>query len=301
MTNSEKYYRLSSSRKSIVDRSINSLLGLIEGISADGVVNASEARFLDLWMTEHRVVSSRHPYSELIPVVSAAVADGILSQEERDDIRWLCERLKSTQFADAITADLQRLHGLLGGVAADGLITSDELLGLEEWLTEHQHLSRCWPYDEVCSLITSVLGDGRIGDDEHKILLGFFSEFVEILDNRTLVSPQVEIGGHIVGLCAVCPDIALHGSSFCFTGASNRYSRSKFSEIIQSVGGSATDRVSHDLDYLVIGAEGNPCWAFSCYGRKVERAVELRKQGSRLLIIHENDLHDALADSNFRI
>lgn len=50
------------------------------------------------------------------------------------------------------------------------------------------------------------------------------------------------------------------------------------------------------VNYLIVGAEGNPCWKFSCYGRKVEKAVELRKEGSRLLIIHELDFHDAVAD-----
>ena len=50
------------------------------------------------------------------------------------------------------------------------------------------------------------------------------------------------------------------------------------------------------MDYLVIGAEGNPCWSYACYGRKVERAVELRKEGLRIMIVHERDFHDALVD-----
>ena len=51
------------------------------------------------------------------------------------------------------------------------------------------------------------------------------------------------------------------------------------------------------VDYLVIGADGNPCWAFACYGRKVEKAVELRKSGVRIMIIHESDFHDAVLDA----
>jgi hypothetical protein len=54
--------------------------------------------------------------------------------------------------------------------------------------------------------------------------------------------------------------------------------------------------VSSKVDYLIIGADGNPCWAYACYGRKVEMAVQLRKQGSRLQLIHEHDFHDAIAD-----
>lgn len=37
-----------------------------------------------------------------------------------------------------------------------------------------------------------------------------------------------------------------------------------------------------------------PCWACSCYGRKVEQVVKLRKEGCRITINHENDFHDEM-------
>jgi hypothetical protein len=64
------------------------------------------------------------------------------------------------------------------------------------------------------------------------------------------------------------------------------------------LGGEFVSSVTAKVKYLVIGAEGNPCWTYACYGRKVEKAVELRKSGVRLLIIHENDFHDAVADNS---
>jgi hypothetical protein len=54
--------------------------------------------------------------------------------------------------------------------------------------------------------------------------------------------------------------------------------------------------VIKELDYLIVAAERNLCWAFSCYGRKVEAAMDLRKSGTRLTIVHENDFWDAVAD-----
>ena len=65
---------------------------------------------------------------------------------------------------------------------------------------------------------------------------------------------------------------------------------------VGKLGGEVITSVTKQVTYLVIGADGNPCWAYACYGRKVEKAVELRKQGIRILIIHENDFHDAVAD-----
>src|SRR5262245_22181902 len=95
-----------------LDKSVNSLLGIIEGIAIDGAINSSELSFLGTWIGDHREVQSLHPFNELIPVVKSAIADGVLAQEERDDIVWLCERLRSAEYYDKTTADLQRLHAI---------------------------------------------------------------------------------------------------------------------------------------------------------------------------------------------
>ena len=54
--------------------------------------------------------------------------------------------------------------------------------------------------------------------------------------------------------------------------------------------------VTDRSDYLVIGSGGNPCWAYSCHGRKVEKAVKMRKQGHPIIIVHESDFWDAIED-----
>jgi len=272
------------------------LIGLVEGISIDGSINESEIAFLRLWLQENREVRNQHPFTELMPVVEMAIADGVLTDDERQDILWLCEKLKSTEYFDATTADLQRLHALMAGITSDGTITETELRGLSAWLADHDQLKTCWPYDEVDSLITTVLADGKIDDAEHQLLQNFLGEFVAVLDNRTIVSPKINEKTTLVGLCAVCPEIEFSGSKFCFTGASAKYSRTEFTSLVKSLGGEVVGSVSSTLNYLVIGADGNPCWAYACYGRKVEKAVELRKQGARILLIHEYDFHDAVAD-----
>lgn len=293
-TDHRGYFKFSG--RSRLDKSVNSLLGIIEGISVDSIINRTEVEFLNLWIEEHQELKDRHPYNELLPVVENAISDGILTTEEEQDILWLCEKLRSTEFFDKTTADIQRLHAVLGGIASDGVITEAELKGLSDWLSEHEHLKTCWPYEEVVSLITGVLSDKKIDSVEQKILKEFFTEFVSILDSRTIVSPKLTVNGNVVGLCAVCPEITFFGSKFCFTGTSFKYTRSDFSQLVKQLGGEVVNSVSAKLDYLIIGADGNPCWAYACYGRKVEKAVELRKTGSRLLLVHENDFHGAVAD-----
>lgn len=279
-----------------LDKSVNTLLGLVQGIAIDGKINNSELNLLNLWLSDHQDLANKHPFNELVPVLSQAIFDGVFTDDEREDIIWLCEKLRSNEYFNEITADLQVLHGILGGIASDGVISPEELRGLRNWLDNHDHLKSCYPYDEIDSLITSALRDGKVDEQENKLLQGFFSEFLAILDNKTITAPLMTNAQSVQGVCASCPEIIFEGSIFCFTGASNRYSRSEFETLIKSLGGEPLSSVSNKVNYLVIGAEGNGCWAFACYGRKVEKAVELRKQGARLLIVHENDFHDAVAD-----
>lgn len=291
------YFRFTG--KSRFEKSVNSLLGLLEGIAIDGKVTPGEVAILRMWISDHEDVADRHPYRELIPPLTAAVADGVLAPAEREDLTWLCERLCSTEFFDMVTADLQRLHAVVGAIAADGQISEEELRGLSTWLSEHEHLKTCWPYDEIESLTTKVLSDGRIDADEHEMLLHFFTEFLAVLDERTIVRPVVFDGPEksIGALCSVAPTVTFAGSTFCFTGSSSKYKRSDFEFTVRKFGGEPIPNVTNKLNYLVIGAEGNPCWAFACYGRKVEKAAELRRKGVKVVILHENDFHDAVLDS----
>ncbi|MCB2154615.1 BRCT domain-containing protein [bacterium] len=287
------YYRFCS--RSMLDKSINSLLGLVEGVSIDGAVSDQEIDYLIQWVHDHRQYQDRHPFNELLPVVAEAVADRVLTEEERYDIIWLCENLRSTEYFDLGTADIQRLHALVSSIAADGIITKEELEGLSSWLEEHDYLRSCWPYDEIEGLVAAVLDDGKIDEREHEALLSFFSEFTETQGKKTLDIDRSMIT--VQGVCAFCPEITIPNSVVCFTGASSRYTRDEFERIVSDAGGRPVRNVSGKLDYLVIGADGNPCWAYACYGRKVEKAVELRKSGCKLLLVHENDFQDALADS----
>lgn len=282
--------------RSRLDRSINSLLGILEGIAIDGVINERERGFLEEWLRDHAEIAEAHPFNELMPLLVGAIADGRLDGEERADLHWLCDRLRSREFYDQTTGDLQRLQGVLGGISSDGRIDVAELRQLREWMDTHEHLRTCWPYDEVSALITGVLADGGIDPAEHELLRAFFTEFTgqpaDPESDGVLGSARPAVSG----LCATCPEIEFAGMRFCFTGESARFTREQLIETVTRLGGSVVSEVSGKVDYLIVGAEGNPCWAFACYGRKIEKAMELRKAGARIALVHESDFHDAVRD-----
>lgn len=287
MANYHKY-----TSKARMDKAINSLLGILEGITIDSLLNEKETGYLGKWLLDHEEYAQRHPFNELLPVISKSLQDNILSTEEHEEIVWLCEKFRSTEYYSDTTADLQRLQAILTGISADGVITTNELEGLIDWLADHEHLKTCYPYDEVDSLITSILSDQKIDPQEHRDLLEFFGEFTNVKPKSNDLSDKSSYT--LKGICATSPVINFQSSVFCFTGEGMNMTRDELSSLAIHHGGSVVKGVSKKINYLIVGSNGNPCWKYACYGLKIERAMALRKEGHAIVIAHEIDFLDAM-------
>jgi hypothetical protein len=275
------------------DKAINTLLHILEGIAADHTVTAKEWELLANWVAENKSVANRHPYNQLVPPLLTAVEDRVLSEEEREDMTWLCTQLRSNEYYSLVTQDIQHLQPVLSTIASDGTVTEAEIEQLATWLSEREHLRQCWPYEEMDNLLTTTMQNQCIDPEEQKSLLEFCSSFTS--SDQDFETPHVT-ARMLFDIFAVSPVISFDDYIFCFTGESKRASREEMKRLAQDRGAKIVEAVSPELDYLVVGVNGNPCWAYCSYGRKIAQAIELRRQGSRLLIVHESDFFAALAN-----
>jgi NAD-dependent DNA ligase len=92
----------------------------------------------------------------------------------------------------------------------------------------------------------------------------------------------------------VNPKFAFEQRSFTFTGESSRAPRQTLCSSVAALSGTTADAVTKRTHYLIVCDGGNPHWAFACYGRKVEKAYHMRRQGHPITIAHELDLWTAL-------
>jgi hypothetical protein len=286
-------------RKQQMDRYVHELEGVLRGITVDGQIGADEIGALNSWLDVLGPLMSRPPFAEIATVVQRVVADGVVDAEELADLNWMLERWTTPNvYFDAVTADIQRLHGMIAGILADGVVTDTEIAALADWLDDREHLRTTWPYDEISAILTHVRRDRVITDDEKELVRMFLADLVPTDDHHVVSIESIDLGTlNVRGICAVNPDINFSGQKVCFTGASAKAERAEIFSIIEERGGLPVNHVSRDLAYLVVGGKGSACWAFSCYGRKIEAAMQLRRHhGAKLLIIHEVDFWDAVAD-----
>lgn len=282
-------------------KAINTLRGIVAGISTDSKVDGSEINELIHWCNLHSRFRDRHPFSEILPVVEAACADGVITEDESKDILWICSSFAdNASYYNAVTSSIQFLTGMIHGVMADGELGDKEISAIESWINANDFLAGTYPYDEINSLLNTILADKKIEDTERETLLAFFSNLVEFKDSLNLQEQNfVDLRKKysVDGICAICPEIKIDGHTFCFTGESHRATRKEIADIITQLGGVCRSSVSKKTDYLIVGNGGNPCWAYACYGRKIEEAVNLRKAGAHIIIVNETDFWDVVDDT----
>ena len=281
-------------------KAINTLRGLVDGMTAEDGLSEPEAMELANWCSLHVGLQNRHPFSELIPMIRSALEDCVLDNDERQDILWLCSNFDNdSKYYDVITSSIQYLSGLIHGIMADGALSDKEVDKLLGWIEQNGYLQGTYPFDEIDSLLHTAIADGHLSDDERNMLMAFFGTVIDFKDSWNLSETDfaaLRKEYSIDGICAFCPNISFDNKVFCFTGQSSVCERSTIIDEIVGLGGIFRTSVSKKTDYLIVGDSGNPCWAYACYGRKVEDAISLRKAGASVQIINERDFWDAVHD-----
>lgn len=231
-------------------------------------------------------------------LIESSISNELPQKEAIEDLYWLCQKYENdSYYYNGVTSDLQVLEGLCHGIVSDGIINDDEINGLNQWLKTNEHLNNYYPYDEVRSLILTVVADHKIDTEERQMLKAYFSQFVKLNDKTLAEELHKEVGGQIIsGLCTSEPNVIFENRSFCMTGILQRCSRTELETNIRGLGGIVVDSVTKKTDYLIVADHGNPAWAFSCYGRKVEKTLQLRKIGHTIMLIHEYDFGDIIDD-----
>lgn len=294
----EEYRRFTKPAE--LHKAINTLRGIIAGISTDSDVNSKEIQELVHWCSIHENLRNKHPFSEILPVIDKVCSDGFITEDEAKDVLWVCSSFaESGSYYDEITSSIQFLSGMIHGVMADGVLEDREIHAIKSWIDTNDFLAGTYPFDEINSLLTVCLADGKIDEKEREELIAFFSNIIEFKNSFNLSENKyagLREKYSVSGICSVAPDIHIKDCDFCITGESYRAKRHDMAELIRLMGGNCKGSVSKKTDYLIVGNAGNPCWAYACYGRKIEEAMALRKAGEKVQIINETDFWDKVDD-----
>lgn len=181
--------------------------------------------------------------------------------------------------------NLEHLLGLCRGLVADNKLNSDEVLFLDTWLKDHADLRQTWAGDILGQRLDAVLDDGMVTAEEADDLKATIEQIIGggLEDGVT--------GGNATTLPVDADaQIEIDGATFCLTGAFVYGPRKRCEQALANRGGRAASNVSRKVTYLVIGALASRDWVHTSHGTKIEKAIQLQRQGAPIIIVDETML-----------
>lgn len=184
-----------------------------------------------------------------------------------------------------VSKAIDQLSGICSGILADGAVTDTEAQFFCEYVRKFGAYEPVWPFTDILARIQRIFADGLCGDDEHEEL----KTVMEALCGYCRDTKPSETYSAALPLNSPPPDVVIFPErNFVITGRFAFGTRRKVMEAITDRLGIVSDSFpTRESDYLVIGTFASRDWANTNFGRKIERAVELRGSGSGICIISE--------------
>jgi NAD-dependent DNA ligase len=194
-------------------------------------------------------------------------------------------RLFRANLENNVSKAIDQLSGICSGILADGVVNEAEAAFFAEWVQKYASFEPVWPFTDILARVDRIFEDGRCDDEEREEL----RSVMEALCGHSSDAEIEETYSTTLPLDVPAPaPIAFAGRTFTITGRFAYGTRRKVMEAIQARGGTPSDSApTRESQYLVIGIFASRDWYNTNYGRKIERAVELRNSGTGIAIISE--------------
>ena len=183
---------------------------------------------------------------------------------------------------------INELVGLAHGLTADGVINQAEAEYLQKWLVAHVDVRENPIAMNLLARVNDMLSDDTLDAEEARELFETLQKFSggdfelgEVLKSTSLP------------LDVPPPALSFRNSVFCFTGTFAFGSRNDCEGAVEKLGGRCGS-LTMKTNYLVIGIYATGSWVHSPYGRKIERAMEMKQEGVPIHIVGEQHWRNCL-------
>ena len=198
----------------------------------------------------------------------------------KEDVRFNSRRINER--------NIDELIGMSRMIIADGKVDQIEAEALHKTLINMGSKYENPIVQNLLNRVTDMLQDNYLDEKESLELLEILTRFTgddfdagELTKSTSLPLDEPE------------PKVVIKGSNFCFTGTFMFGARKDCKRAVENAGGFEVS-LKKATDYLVIGNYATDSWIHSSYGRKIEKAMEMKQKGHHIKIISESHWVDFL-------
>ncbi len=278
-------YRLSANR----ERALNTLFGICKGIVADKRLNEREVAYLNTWLSEYEPLLAHDGDGiDIIEEIKSILSDRVVTKSELEDLQAMFESIAENRGNGRFYSDdvaLHHLTGIVHGIVADAYINDSEIYALNSWIQKHLYLECQWPASIIFRRLRNVLSDGVITEEER-------ADLYETL--TSLVGGSLEEQGTVGGLStrlfqeeSLRINIDFQGRTFIFTGKFAYGTRASCEAAVIALGAAISSSITKSTDYLIVGTLSSRDWVNESFGRKIQKAMEMKESGHHISVIEE--------------
>lgn len=195
---------------------------------------------------------------------------------------------QAVMYRNELTQATGLLTGIAAGLVADRVLNDEEIRFLHGWLAAHDELACAWPGDIVFARVRSVMADGIITEGERAHLIQTLQDLIGKPDTLTAAVHVTELAFDDV------PTIEFTGQAFCLTGNFVYAPRDVCEHETARRGGILKSGVSKKVRYVVAGSLGSQEWKYGSWGTKIDKAMQLKREGAPILVVREDQWAAAL-------
>lgn len=266
-------------------KAMHGLKGILSGIVADKRLNEKEFLFLDAWLKSQQYLSEDADVLDILSRVGDILEDGLISRDELSSMQKRIEEIASNKDipAENRVAQMDELLGFVTGVASDGVLNDEEIVAMSDWLKRNAEIHNLWPATIIGNRLATILEDGVVTDEER-------ADLMSVISRVTGKEPEVSYEASTEVWEDKVDSLRVPGAIYCLTGDFVSGDRDSVDTMLKCLGAKTSTAVNRSVDYLVIGTLASRDWLYTSHGRKIEKALLLKREGSDITVITERTL-----------
>jgi len=270
------------------DRALYGLKGILTGLVADKRLNEMELLFLDSWLQSQEFLSEDTDVLTILRQVGEILEDGVISPDELKQMQSRIEQIISDKDSETpeSVGHIEELVGFLTGTASDGVLNDQEIAGISSWLEQNESVREVWPASVIVQRLAVILEDGIVTDEEREDLLATVRQVTGTDTDESGLSYEAstEVWEDSID------KLELAGSVFCLTGDFVSGDRESVDTMLRCLGAETNSSINKSVNYLVIGTLASRDWLYTSHGRKIEKALLIKREVNCIKVITERTL-----------
>jgi len=249
---------------------------------------------LDAWLKSQQSLAEDEDAVNILAHVGDILEQGAIGKDALQKMQVYLEEILASRdsgLPNELTR-LDELGGFLSGVASDGVLNDQEIEAMSTWLKANESVQDLWPASEIAGRLERLPEDGIVSDEEREDLL----QAVTRIAAASVVGSSAAYEHAATEFWEEQVDsLTLAGATYCLTGDFVSGDGNTVDTRLRCHGADTKPNLNSDVNYLVIGTLASRDWLYTSHGRKIEKALLLKRQGAHITIITERTLLKYLA------